>query len=282
MKRILVTGGSGFVGRHLIRSLLNRYPNVEVTSLSRSEGGISKLLSEVSSPRLNLRMADIRDYDSVRCTLKGKDTVIHLAAMKRVDLCEEQCEEAATINILGTINILKGFDGDTFILMSTDKAVEPCNCYGATKLVAERLVMQRASDSTNGQRFMVIRSGNVLGSTGSVLDIWVSQIRLNNEITVTDPNMKRFYVSVDRVAELYLAVLEKGENHKVYFTPQGDPTVLKDVIAEALKVYGNEQTRVRYIGLRQGERMEEKMRSRDEQNVVSDFPKSMQEPASIT
>ncbi len=281
MERILVTGGSGFVGRYLIRRLLKVYPDVEVTSLSRSEGGISKLLSEVSNPRLSLKMVDVRDYDCVRCALKGKDTVLHLAAMKRVELCEEQCEEAASINVLGTINMLKGFEGNTFILMSTDKAVEPCNCYGATKLVAEKLVMERASVS-KGPRYMVIRSGNVMGSTGSVLDIWTSQIRLKNEITVTDPNMKRFYVPVDKVIDLYIAVLERGENHKIYFTPDGDPIVLKDMVAEALRQYGNDQTKVRYIGLRMGERMEEKMRLPTEENVVCNFLQSVQQPVSTT
>lgn len=270
MKRVLITGGSGFVGRHLIKGLLARYPDIELTSMSRSEGGLAKLLSEVDDPRLSIKMVDVRDRECVRCALQEKDTVIHLAAMKRVDLCEEQCEEAATINVLGTINMLRGFDGDTFILMSTDKAVEPCNCYGATKLVAERLVMEYAAAS-RGPRYMVVRSGNVLGSTGSVLDIWHSQVERNNEITVTDPNMKRFYISVDKVIALYMAVLEKGENQRIYFTPNGDPTILRDLIPRALKQFGNEQTRIRYIGLRTGERMEEKMRTPDEPNVVADF-----------
>ncbi len=277
MKRILVTGGSGFVGRHLLKELLRRYPHVEVTSLSRSEGGISKLQCEVSSPALRLSVGDIRDETFVRGALKGKDTVIHLAAMKRVDLCEEECEEGATINVLGTLNMLRAFEGETFILMSTDKAVEPCNCYGATKLVCERLVKQRASKS-KGPRFMVIRSGNILGSTGSVMDIWVNQIREFNEITVTHPDMRRFYTSVDGVVKLYMAVLERGENGKVYFTPHGDAVLLKDLIGEALQKYGNGSTRVRLIGLRMGERMEEKMRSMDEPDVIAGFEHILDEP----
>ncbi len=280
MKRILVTGGSGFVGRHLIKELLKRYPDVEVTSLSRSEGGISKLQCEVYAPTLRLCVGDIRDETFVRGALKGKDTVIHLAAMKRVDLCEEECEEGTTINVLGTLNMLRAFEGETFIQMSTDKAVEPCNCYGATKLVCERLVQQRASKA-NGQRYMIVRSGNILGSTGSVIDIWVNQIKECNEITVTNPDMMRFYTSVDGVVKLYIAVLERGENGKLYFTPHGNPVILKELIGEALRKYGNGDTKVRLIGLRTGERMEEKMRSTDEPNVVAGFEHVLDEPVAV-
>lgn len=278
MKKILVTGGSGFVGRSLIKRLLDRYPDVEVTSLSRSESMLAKLLAEVDSPRFSIRLADVRDAEDVKCALKDKDTVVHLAAMKRVDVCEVECEAAATINVLGTLNMLRGFRGDTFVHMSTDKSVEPCNCYGATKMVAEKMVMEYAAKS-GGPRFMVVRSGNIMGSTGSVLDIWAQQVRMHNEITVTDPDMTRFYVSVDRVVDLFVAVLERGENRKIYFTPSGDPVVLKDLISDAVSRFGNAQTRVRRIGLRMGERMSERMRMPDEPNVVADFAESAPGPA---
>lgn len=268
MQKVLVSGGSGFVGRHLIRTLLIAYPDVEITSLSRSEGTVSVLLTECPSHRVRLELTDIRDIGSLRCAMKDIDTVIHLAAMKRVDLAEQKCREAATINVLGTLNMLEVFHGDTFILMSTDKAVEPVNCYGATKLVAEKLVMERAA-AASGQRFMVVRSGNILESTGSVLDIWKHQVELNNEITVTDPEMKRFYVSAEGVTRLYMAVLEHGQNGKIYYTPRGDPVVLRDMIREALRLYGNEHTRVKYIGLRPGERMYEKMRLDTEVNTIA-------------
>ena len=139
VKKVLVTGGSGFVGRKLICELLNRYPDIEITSMSRSEGVISKLLTECPDKRLKISITDVRDSEAVKQVLRDKDTVFHLAAMKRVDLSEVECRLAVTINVLGTMNILDAFHGKTFILMSTDKAVEPVNCYGATKLVAERI-----------------------------------------------------------------------------------------------------------------------------------------------
>jgi FlaA1/EpsC-like NDP-sugar epimerase len=271
MKKVLVTGGSGFVGRSVIGKLLEQYPDIEVTSFSRSEGIISQLMTECPDKRLKIMMADVRDTQAVHCALKDKDTVIHLAAMKRVDLCEEECREAASINVIGTMNMLDSFCGNTFILMSTDKAVEPSNCYGGTKLVAERMLLERANKAILGNRFMIIRSGNILGSTGSVMDIWKTQIEKYNEITVTNPDMKRYYTNVEGVVKLYIAVLERGENGRLYFTPSGDPLILKDLVTQTLKLYGNDKTKVKYIGLRPGERMTEKMRNADEKHTVSNF-----------
>lgn len=274
MKKVLITGGSGFVGRKLVSELLKNYPDIEVFSLSRSEGSISKLMMECNDPRLKIVMADIRDAQEMRHILKDKDVVIHLAAMKRVDLSEEECRECASINVIGTMNVLDAFQGNTFISMSTDKAVEPVNCYGASKLLAEKLVMERANKASRSNRFMIIRSGNVVGSTGSVMDIWKSQILKSNEITVTDLDMTRFYTSVEGVVQLYLAVIDRGENGKIYLTPRGEAIILRDIAAKAIKLYGNEKTKFNFIGLRHGERMDEKMRTDDELNTVSGFGES--------
>ena len=274
MKKVLITGGSGFVGRSLIEELLRKYPDIEITSISRSEGTISRLLMGCPDKRLTIEMVDIRDAQAVRYVLRDKDTVIHLAAMKRVDLCEEECHEAASINVIGTMNVLDAFQGKTFILMSTDKAVEPCNCYGGTKLVAERLILERAKKASDGTRFMIIRSGNILGSTGSVMDIWKNQILKSNEIEVTNLDMTRFYTTVEGVAKLYVAVLERGENGMLYFTPRGEAQILRDMVDKAIKLFGNEKTKINITGLRHGERMEEKMRSDCELNTVSGFEES--------
>ena len=271
MKKVLVTGGSGFVGRKLINELLNRYPDIEVTSMSRNEGVISQLLTECPNKRLKISITDVRDTEAVKEILRDKDTVFHLAAMKRVDLSEVECRLAVTINVLGTMNILDAFHGKTFILMSTDKAVEPVNCYGGTKMLAEKLVMERAAMASNGERFMVVRSGNIVGSTGSVVDIWKKQIEKYNEITVTDLEMIRYYTSVEGVAKLFFALIDRGENGKVYFTPTGEPQILKDVVNTVIKLYGNKDTKVRDIGLRDGERMYEKMCTPTEKNVVGEF-----------
>jgi len=280
MEKVLVTGGSGFVGRKLICELFNRYPNIEVTSMSRSEGVISKLLIECPNKRLKISITDVRDTEAVKQVLRDKDTVFHLAAMKRVDLSEVECRLAVTINVLGTMNILDSFHGKTFILMSTDKSVEPVNCYGGTKLLAEKLVMERAMKASNGERFMIVRSGNIVGSTGSVVDIWKKQIEQHNEIMVTDLEMIRYYTSVEGVAKLFFALIDRGENGKIYFTPTGEPQVLKDVVNTMIKLYGNKDTKVKCIGLRSGERMYEKMYTPTEKNVVREFMNGNDNPFS--
>jgi len=275
MNRIMVTGGSGYIGRKLICELLRRYEDVEVISISRSEGAISQLQLECDSERLRIGMADIRDLEAMRWFLRGVDVVVHLAALKRVDLCEDQCRAAVDTNIIGTMNLLAHFHGHTFVLMSTDKAVEPVNSYGATKMLAERLVLAKACETNGRARYMVIRSGNVIGSTGSVMDIWRHQLEKRNEITITHPDMKRFYTSVEGVVKLYIAVLENGESGKIYFTPQGEAVVISDMARRITQMYGNKDTKIRYIGLRRGERLVEKMRSASESNTVAGFEETV-------
>lgn len=216
-------------------------------------------------------MSDIRDGEAVHFYLRDVDTVIHLAALKRVDLCEAECKEAVTTNIIGTMNLINNFHGHTFIQMSTDKAVEPNNCYGATKMVAEKLIFEQVHKKGDNSRFMVVRSGNVLSSTGSVIDIWHHQIKEYNEITVTHPDMMRFITDVNGVVRLFIAILERGENGKIYFTPRGESVIIGEMAKNFIKQYGNENTKIKYIGLRPGERMTEKMRSLGEQNTVAGF-----------
>ena len=207
MKKVLVTGGCGFVGYCVIRELLARHPDVEVTSMSRTEGELLPLMQVHTTRRLRAVLADIRDTDAIRFAARHADTLIHLAAMKRIDLCEEQSGEAIGTNVIGTMNALDAFDGDTFLFMSTDKAVEPTSCYGCSKLVAERLVLEEARKRAGKARLMIIRSGNIGGSTGGVLDVWKRQIEQNNEITVTNLNMTRSFTSIDSVAELILSLI---------------------------------------------------------------------------
>lgn len=273
MKKVVVTGGAGFVGRHLIDELLRRYPEIEITSLSRSEGTIARLVTECCSNRLSVVMGDVRDAETMKEVIAGADTVVHLAAMKRVEFSEQHCCQAVTTNVAGTINALSAFSGETFLLMSTDKAVEPTNCYGATKFLAEKLVLAQAARQAGHARFMVIRSGNITGSTGSVLEIWRHQIARENEITVTDPRMTRLFVSVDEVVALIVAALEFGETGKIYVTPRGEGVVLGDFAREAIKLYGNENTRIRMVGRRPGEKLHEKTHVADEANIVVGFEK---------
>ncbi len=275
MKRVAVTGGAGFVGRHLINELLSRYPDIEVTSISRSEALLTQLLVSCPSERLKIALADVRDIQAMKFLLTDMDTVIHLAAMKRVELCEEHSREAITINVIGMMNILDAFEGSTFVLMSTDKAVEPAGCYGASKLLCEKLVLEQANKQNRGTRFMIVRSGNVAWSTGSVLEIWKQQIEQTNEITVTDPNMTRFFTSAESIVDLIISVVEQGESGKVYLTSHGPAKSLRELVEEATKLYGDNKTTVKIVGRRPGERLHEKLRLSHEQYVVIGFTESL-------
>jgi len=266
MKKVLITGGSGFLGRHLIKRLLSKYGEIKIGTISRNENGIARMLMMCHSERLKPVIGDIRDMDVVKYALREVDTVVHLAAMKHIDFCEAHPMQAITINVTGTINLLKFFKGDTFIAMSTDKAVEASSCYGATKLLLEKEVLTKAREDTS-RRYIVIRSGNIFGSDGSVLEKWRQQIENSNEIVVTSLEMTRFFISVDTLSEFIVEVMEKGLNGNVYI-PLQKAIILKDLATAAIALWGNKDTRVRVVGLRKGEKEHEKLFLLDEEIVT--------------
>jgi len=255
MKSILITGGGGFLGKHLIRRLLVKYQDIEVRAFSRSENEIQEVIVQSNSKRLMPIIGDIRDDSSVKYAIKDVDTVVHLAAMKHIDFCEMYPLEAIATNVAGTKNLLDSFDGTTFIGMSTDKAVEATTCYGATKLLLEKLVLDQASKEKT-KRHMVVRSGNIFGSSGSVIERWKEQISKRNEISITNPDMTRFFITVAELVDFIIEVMEKGENGKVY-VPYQKSILLADLVKAIIELYGNEATGLDIIGGRAGEKEHE-------------------------
>ena len=274
MKRILVTGGSGFLGRHLIRGLLNRYPDADITTIARNGTGIMKLMTACPSERLTTAVGDISDIDTLGFILKRIDTVIHLAALKFINLCEINPLEAISININATVNLLKLFEGDVFIGMSTDKAVEASSCYGATKLVLEKLVVAEAAVS-EGPRYMVVRPGNIFGSTGSVIERWQQQLKQDNEIVITNPEMTRFFIDVNVLVDFMIDLVEKGENGHIY-VPFARTIKLADLAQAFVELYGDSQTGLKMIGMSKGERVHERLFLPGE-NIVTDIQHSSSE-----
>ena len=254
---ILVTGGSGCLGTALVPKLLKKHNDVKVRTISINENEIQRLIWLCNNNRLEPVIGDIRDTDVLRLALRGADSVIHLAAMKHVDFCEANPLETTTINVVGTINLLKCFEGQTFIGMSTDKALEPSGCYGATKLLLERLVLERAKYDEN-KRYMIVRSGNIFASSGSVVEKWRRQIETSNEIVATSLEMTRFFTSADTLAEFIIEVMEKGSNGNVY-VPLQKAIVLRDLADAIIALWGNKDTKVRLVGLRKGEKEHEKL-----------------------
>jgi FlaA1/EpsC-like NDP-sugar epimerase len=257
LRKIFITGGSGFLGRHLVRKLLDRYEDLEISTIARSGDGIIRLLSVCSGDRCRPFIGDIRNEEILQFALKDVATVVHLAAMKYINLCELSPHEAITTNVHATARLLRLFRGDTFITMSTDKAVESTSCYGATKLIVEKLTLAESGKDTS-KRFMVVRSGNIFGSTGSVIENWHRQLKLNNEIIVSNPEMSRFFIDVDELAEYIIAILNNGENGKIYIPSQRIIQV-GDLAQAFVELYGDKTTTMKVVGQFQGEKTHERL-----------------------
>ena len=281
MNLILVTGGSGFLGRHLIRRLLDKYQDIEVRTISRGENAIRKMLGECHSERLVPIVGDIRDVDSLKYAMRDTDTVVHLAAMKHIDLCEMYPLEAITINVIGTKNLLDLFSGDTFIGMSTDKAIEAITCYGATKLLTEKLILDRAKKEKD-KRYMVVRAGNIFGSTGSVIERWKQQISQDNEINVTNPKMTRFFINVETLVDFIVGIMEGGESGNIYI-PYQKALMLADLAKATVDFYGNKATKLKLRGAQVGEKLHETLFIEGEKVISSlDSSRSQNSPRLTT
>jgi UDP-N-acetylglucosamine 4,6-dehydratase len=270
MAKVLVTGGAGFLGRHLIKKLLTKFKDVEVKAISRHENEIVELLVACNNDkRLKPIIGDIRELDVAQYALKDVETVIHLAAMKHIDFCESHPLEAVSINIIATINLLKLFKGDTFIGMSTDKAVEASGCYGATKLLLEKLILEQARKNP-GRRFMVVRSGNIFGSSGSVVKRWRQQIKQNNKVVVTNLEMTRFYIDVDTLVDFIIQILQRGGSGKIYI-PFEKTAKLGDLAKAVVELYGDQKTRIEVVGLREGEKVHERLFSLPKKDIITEL-----------
>ena len=269
MDKVLITGGGGFLGRYLIKGLLNKYSDIEVRALSRHEHDMTETIVYCDSERLKPIIGDIREIDTLKYAMRGVDTVIHLAAMKHVNFCELYPSEAIAINTIAVMNLLKLFAGDTFIGMSTDKAIEATGCYGATKLLLEKLILEQSRKDAD-RKYIVVRSGNIFGSSGSVIEKWKHQIKQSNKITATSLEMTRFFINVNTLADFIIEIIEQGESGKIY-VPFQKVATLEDLAKAVIELYGNKKTRMEITGLREGEKVHEKLFSPFETNVVSNL-----------
>ena len=272
-KNILVTGGTGSIGCSIVRKVLQYEPRV-VRVLSNDENGLFSLEQELPGyTNLRFLIGDVRDKERLLRAMEGIDYVFHAAALKHVPLCEYNPFEAVKTNVLGTQNLIEvamQANLEKFITISTDKAVNPVNVMGATKLLAERLTT--STNHYKGERrtaFSSVRFGNVLHSRGSVVPLFIEQISKGGPITVTDPNMTRFVMSIAAAVDLVLKAVTMAKGGEIFVLKMpalriGD--LAEVMIEEFAPRYGfaSENIGINIVGRREGEKNNEELLTGDE------------------
>ena len=260
-KTILITGGTGSFGKQFTEVILRDYYPRKLIIFSRDELKQHEMRQQFDDPRLRYFIGDVRDIDRLRRAMNGVDIVVHAAALKQVPSCEYNPFEAVKTNILGAQNVIDvAVDREVkkAIAISTDKAVNPINLYGATKLCAEKLFVQGNSYSgVGGPRFSCARYGNVVGSRGSVIPVFKKQGE-NGKITVTDERMTRFWLTLEQGVRFVIRCIEEMQGGEV-FVPKIPSMRIMD-LAEAVAP-GCE---IGFVGIRPGEKLHEVLISRDE------------------
>lgn len=264
-KIILITGGSGSWGQEITKQLLLRDP-AGIIILSRGEDRQVRMQREFCDSRIKYVIGDVRDSRTVDEVMSWDiDYVFHAAALKHVPICENRPDEAIKTNIQGTQNLIDAAIRNNvkkFVTISTDKVVSPYNLYGMTKAIAEKLTIQ-ANLISKGTQFICTRTGNVLGTNGSIIPYILDQIKSKNEINITDRRMVRFFLTLSEAVELLFLATEYGICGEIYV--RDIPAFyLSDLFELLVEFYGNKETKINEIGIREGEKIDEELISASE------------------
>lgn len=271
-KKVLVTGGSGSIGQKIVKELLNYDVDV-VRVLDNNETALFDLEQDLNSPKIRTLVGDIRDYKRLERAFKDIDVIFHAAAYKHVPLCEYNPMDAVKTNVIGTQNIIDAAINcgvEKVILISTDKAVTPVNVMGATKLLAERLMISsNVYSGRDGTKFSCVRFGNVLNSRGSVIPIFKKQIKNGGPLTITDERMTRFVMHIHEAAKLILNAGSLSDGGEIFILKM--PSVRVPDLAEAMIEYyapkygfDTADIDIEVIGKRIGEKLHEDLMTPDE------------------
>jgi FlaA1/EpsC-like NDP-sugar epimerase len=278
-KIILVTGGVGSIGSEIVRNVLEYNPKV-VRVLDNNETGLFDLEQELQSEKIRLFIGDMKDKERLSRAIENVDVVFHAAALKHVPLCEYNPFEAVKTNVLGTENLIDVAiheEVEKFIIISTDKAVNPVNVMGATKLLAERLTV--SANFYKGERktaFSCVRFGNVLDTRGSVIPLLRKQINNGGPLTITNPNMTRFMMSIPKAVELVLRTAEFAKGGEIFILKMPALRIVdlaETMIEELAPKYGHDPNdiEIKIIGRRAGEKLYEELMTEDEaENAYED------------
>ena len=272
-KVLLITGGTGSFGNAVLRRFLNSDIK-EIRIFSRDEKKQDDMRHELQNPKVKFYIGDVRDKRSVDGAMAGVDYVFHAAALKQVPSCEFFPMQAVRTNVIGTENVLDSAIANgvkNVVVLSTDKAAYPINAMGISKAMMEKVAIAkgRALGDNAATTICCTRYGNVMASRGSVIPLWVEQIRGGNDITVTDPSMTRYMMTLDDAVDLVIYAWQHGHNGDLFV--QKAPAATLDVLAEALKQLYGTDTKVRIIGTRHGEKLYETLVTREEMAKAVDM-----------
>jgi len=270
-KTLLITGGTGSFGNAVLKRFLDTNHFSEIRIFSRDEKKQDDMRNQLKNDKLKFYIGDVRDYASVERAMRGVDYVFHAAALKQVPSCEFFPIEATRTNVFGTQNVI---DAAAFnnvqkvICLSTDKAAYPINAMGISKALMEKVAVA-ASRNLNKTTVCLTRYGNVMASRGSVIPLFLQQIKEGKELTITDPKMTRFLMSLEEAVELVLFAFENG-NAGDLFVNKAPAGTIGD-LAQAIKELCHSDTPIKIIGTRHGEKVYETLCTREEMNKAEDM-----------
>lgn len=271
-KVLMITGGTGSFGNTVLKRFLSTAVR-EIRIFSRDEKKQEEMRIALNNPKLKFYIGDVRDYDSIFQAMKGVDYVFHAAALKQVPSCEFYPMEAVRTNVMGTENVMNAATANgvkRVVVLSTDKAVYPINAMGISKAMAEKLMVAKARMQGEDETVLcATRYGNVMASRGSVIPLFVSQLKEGKPLTVTDPNMTRFLMSLEDSVDLVLYAFEHGKQGDIFVQKAPASTVAD--LAQALKELFDKDNPVREIGTRHGEKLYESLISREEMVKAKDM-----------
>ncbi|MGE9313501.1 polysaccharide biosynthesis protein [Niabella sp. CJ426] len=272
-RKLLITGGTGSFGNEVLSQFLDTDIQ-EIRIFSRDEKKQDDMRLHYNNSKLKFYLGDIRDYNSINLAMKGVDFVFHAAALKQVPSCEFFPIEAVKTNILGAENVLTSAMENNIskvVVLSTDKAVYPINAMGISKAMMEKLMVAKSRNlHGSGNMFCATRYGNVMGSRGSVIPLFIKQIKEGKNVTVTHPDMTRFMMSLNQSVELVKFAFENAKPGDIFVQKSPASTVL--TIAQALiKIFDSPKTAIDVIGIRHGEKMHETLCNAEEMAKSEDM-----------
>ena len=271
--KLLVTGGTGSFGNAFLNKTLEKSNFDEIRIFSRDEKKQDDLRKKLQNPKVKFYIGDVRDVNSVRNVMHGIDYIFHAAALKQVPSCEFFPLEAVKTNILGTENVLSCAAQEgvkKVVILSTDKAAYPINAMGMSKALMEKvMIAQSRRVDKNKTVFCGTRYGNVMASRGSVIPLFIEQIRQGKSLTLTQPDMTRFMMTLDHAVELVLYAFEHGEQGDLFV--QKSPAATIHTLAKGLKELFKSDVQIENIGIRHGEKMHETLVTAEEMIKTEDF-----------